>query len=139
MNQNKNQKILYSSTPIIYMVMKCLNFFQEADSNVLEVDLEHPKELRELNNDYLLAPNKIEIKKEVLLDYQLNIGDIYNIPTGNVKKLVRNFFDNEKYVIRYKNLKLYLRHHILEFNQSQPPKKYIELNTQEKIDAEKKW
>ena len=45
MNQNKNQKILYSSTPIICMVMKCLNFFQEVDSDVLEVDLEHPKEL----------------------------------------------------------------------------------------------
>ena len=45
MNQNKNQKILHSSTPIIYMVMKCLNFFQEADSNVLEFGLEHPKEL----------------------------------------------------------------------------------------------
>ena len=61
----------------------------------------------------------------MLLDYQLNIGDLYNIPIGNVKKLVRNFFDNEKYVIRYKNLKFYLRHHILEFNQSQPPKNIL--------------
>ena len=33
----------------------------------------------------------------------------YNIPTGNVKKLVPNFFDNEKYVIYYENLKLYLK------------------------------
>ena len=29
----------------------------------LEVDLEYPKELQELHNDYLLAPDKIEIKR----------------------------------------------------------------------------
>ena len=33
---------------------------------VLEVDLEYPKELRELQNDYPLAPDKIEIKREML-------------------------------------------------------------------------
>ena len=32
----------------------------------LEVDLEYPKELRELRNDYPLAPEKIEIKREIL-------------------------------------------------------------------------
>ena len=32
---------------------------------VLEIDLEYPKELHELHNDYLLAPNKIEIKKSI--------------------------------------------------------------------------
>ena len=35
----------------------------------LEVDLEHPKELRELHNDYSLAPEKIKIKREMLSDY----------------------------------------------------------------------
>ena len=29
---------------------------------VLEVDIEYPKELPELHNDYPLAPDKIEIK-----------------------------------------------------------------------------
>ena len=74
-----------------------------------EVDLEYPKELRELHNDYPLAPDKIEIKRELLSDYQLKIADRYNIPIGNVKKLVPNFFDKEKYVIHYENLQLYLR------------------------------
>ena len=60
---------------------------------VLKVDLEYPKELRELHNDYPLAPDKIGIKKEMLPDYQLKIADLYNIPIGNVKKLVPNFFD----------------------------------------------
>ena len=36
---------------------------------VLEVDLEYPKELRELHNDYLLAPDKIKIKREMLLKF----------------------------------------------------------------------
>ena len=35
---------------------------------VLEVDLEYPKELRELRNDYPLARDKIEIKREMLSD-----------------------------------------------------------------------
>ena len=34
---------------------------------VLKVDLEYPKELHELHNDYPLAPDKIEIKREMLL------------------------------------------------------------------------
>ena len=61
--------------------------------SVLEVDLEYPKELRELNNNYSLAPDKIEIKIEILSGYQLKIADHYNIPIGNVIKLVPNFFD----------------------------------------------
>ena len=50
---------------------------------VLEVDLKYPKELRELHSDYPLAPDKIEIEKEMLPKYQLNIADLYNIPIGN--------------------------------------------------------
>ena len=36
---------------------------------VLEVDLEYSKELRELHNDYPLAPDKIKIKREMLSNY----------------------------------------------------------------------
>ena len=64
---------------------------------VLEVDLEYPKELRVLHDDYPLAPDKIEIKREMLSEYQLKIADLCNIPIGNVKILVHNFFDKEKY------------------------------------------
>ena len=70
---------------------------------VLEVDLEYPKELRELHNNYPLAPDKIEYKREMLSDYQLEITDLYNIPIGNIKKLVPNFFDKENNVIHYEN------------------------------------
>ena len=54
---------------------------------VLEVDLEYPKEVHELHNDYPLAPNKIEIKREMLSEYQLKIADLHNVPIGNVKKI----------------------------------------------------
>ena len=32
----------------------------------------------------------------MLSEYQLKIAYLYNIPIGNVKKLVLNFFDKEK-------------------------------------------
>ena len=51
---------------------------------VLLVDLEYPKELQELQNDYALAPDKIEIRAKLLFDYQLKDGDLYNILIGNV-------------------------------------------------------
>ena len=55
------------------------------------------------------------------------IADLHNIPIGNVKKVVPNFFDKENYVLHYEHLQLYLRlglklkkiHRVLECNQSQ--------------------
>ena len=41
----------------------------------LKVDLEYPKKLRELHNDYPLGPDKTEIRREILYDYQLKIAD----------------------------------------------------------------
>ena len=45
----------------------------------------------------------------MLSEYELRIANLYHIPIGNVKKLVPNFFDKERYVIHYGNLQLYLR------------------------------
>ena len=112
---------------------------------VLEIDLEYPKELRELHNDYPLAPDKIVIEKEILSDYQLKIADLYNIVISNVKKLMPKCFDTEKYVIHNENFQLYLRltlklkkkYRMLEFNQSQLLNQYVEFKTQERIEAEK--
>ena len=53
---------------------------------------------------------KTEIKREIILfHYQLKIADLYDISVANVKKLVSNVFDKEKYVIHYENLQLCLR------------------------------
>ena len=40
---------------------------------VLEANLEYPKELRKLNSDYPLAPDKIEMKWEMLCEYRLKM------------------------------------------------------------------
>ena len=81
----------------------------------------------------------------MLSEYQLKVPDLYNILIGNVKKLLRNFFDKEKYVIHYENLQLYLRlkiklkkNRVLEFIQSPWLKTYNELNTQKRIETERK-
>ena len=50
---------------------------------VLEVDLEYPTELRELQNNYPLATDKIRIKREVLSDYLLKIANLYSIPIAD--------------------------------------------------------
>ena len=44
----------------------------------------------------------------MLSNYPLKIKDLYNISIDKVKKLVHNYFDEEKYVHHYKILKLYL-------------------------------
>ena len=59
--------------------------------SVLKVDLDYPKEFRELYKDCYLDPDKIEIKRDLLSTYQTKIADFDNIPIGNVKKLVPNF------------------------------------------------
>ena len=41
---------------------------------ILEIDLEYHEELRELHNDYLLAPDKVDIQREMLSNYQLKIA-----------------------------------------------------------------
>ena len=75
----------------------------------LEADIENPKELCKLRNDYPLALDKTEIKEEMLSEYLVFIADFRNISIGNVKKLLANFLDKEKYVLQHENSQLYLR------------------------------
>ena len=110
MTQNKNQSILSLDVKNIYShaMSKFLpiNGFKWIDpkefdlkkyasnsckGSRLDVDFENPKELRESNNDYHLAPDKLKIKREMLSEYQLKIDDLYSIPYGNIKKLVPIF------------------------------------------------
>ena len=86
-------------------------------SCILEVDLEYPKELHDLHNDYPLAPEQIKVNK--------------------VEKLIPNLWNKKKYVIHYENLKQYLKlglkltriHRGIKFKESEWLKKYIALNT----------
>ena len=74
----------------------------------LKADLDYPKELCKLHSNYPLAPDKIEIKREMLSIYQLKIADLYNVLICNVKKLVLNFFDKESMFLIIKTLKVCL-------------------------------
>jgi len=86
---------------------------------ILEVDLEYPKELHGLHNDYPLAPESI-------------------IPQGSkVSKLIPNLNNKTKYVVHHVNLKQYESlglkitkiHRGISFEEEAWMKKYIDLNT----------
>ena len=52
---------------------------------ILELDLEYPKDLHHLHNDYPLAPERLKI--------------------GGVEKLIPNLWDKERYVVHHETLK----------------------------------
>ena len=95
----------------------------ETYSCIVAVDLEYPKELHDLHNDYPLAPEQIEVNK--------------------VEKLIPNLRDKEKYVLHYKNLKQYLDlgleltciHRGIKFEESEWLKPYIDMNTKLRTKA----
>ena len=46
---------------------------------ILEVDLEYPKELHELHNDYSLAPEKLVVTNDMFSKYCKEIADKHDI------------------------------------------------------------
>ena len=84
---------------------------------ILQVDLEYPKELHNVHNDYPLAPESLLINK--------------------IYKLTPNLYNKTKYILHLKNLQLYLSlglkltkiHKVLAFDQKDWMRPYIDLNT----------
>ena len=99
----------------------------ELHSCILEVDLEYPKNLHDLHNDYPLAPEQIVVNK--------------------VSKLIPNLGDKKKYVLHYENLKQYLKlglklthiHNGIKFKESPWLEKYISLNTKLRTEAKNEF
>ena len=108
-----------------------------------EVDHEYPDKLHALHNDYLLAPEKRAISYDMLSDYCKKIADKYKIKVGDVKKLTPNLGNKTNYVLHYRDLQLYLFlamkltkiHKMLKFKQSDWMKKYIDFNTEKRMNA----
>ena len=99
----------------------------ELHSCILEVDLEYPKNLHDLHNDYPLAPEQIMVNK--------------------TSKLIPNLGDKKKYILHYENLKQYLRlglklthiHRGIKFKESPWLEKYISLNTKLRTEAKNEF
>ena len=110
---------------------------------IYEVDLEYPKELHDLHNDYPLAPEKIFVIDDMLSPYCRELKDEFNISTGKVKKLISNLYDKEKYVVYENTLHLYIElglivkkvHRVLEFSEKPFLKEYIDFNTDKRKNA----
>ena len=115
----------------------------KADSKeglILKVDLEYPKELHDLHNDYPIAPEKVKVSNDMLSAYCKKIAEKYKISIGLVEKLIPTLCDKEKYVVHYCNLQLYLDlslklnkiHRVLRFDQSPWLKSDIDFNTKKR-------
>ena len=52
----------------------------------LEVDLEYPDDLHEMDNDYPLAPEKLAVSSNILSKYCKKIADKYEMKVVDVKK-----------------------------------------------------
>ena len=110
---------------------------------ILEVDLEYPRELHDLHNDYPVAPEKAKVSKNMLSGYCKKIAEKYNISISQVNKLIPTLKSKEKYVLHYRNLQLYLDlglkikkvHQVLEFDQSPWLKQYIDFKTEKRKHA----
>ena len=110
---------------------------------ILEVDLEYPNHIHDLHNDYPLAPERLTVTNDMLSPYSKEILRDLNFSLGKTPKLVPNLRDKTKYVVHFRNLKLYMRlgmklthiHRILIFKQSPWLKPYIDFNTDKRKQA----
>ena len=124
-----------------------INYDNGRTGFILEVDLEYPKELHELHNDYPLAPEVMNVKANMLSEKQV---EIYKLINGSkepkdekTNKLILNLNDKNKYVVHIRTLQFYLKHGLklkkvhraIKFEQKEILKPYIEFNTEKRKNA----
>lgn len=80
----------------------------KAKGCISEVDLEYPEYMYNFHNDYPLALVKIEIKESMLSDY-CKTNTNKHISIDKIRKVVSNFGNENKFVLHYQNLQLYLQ------------------------------
>lgn len=110
---------------------------------LLEVDLEYLEHLHDIHNDYPLAPETIAVPEEWLSDYQHTLVNELGGKYTECSKLVPNLQKKERYIIHYRNLKLYhslgMRvskvHRAIKFRQEAWMAPYIQLNTELRTQA----
>jgi len=107
---------------------------------IIECDLQYPAHLHDAHSDYPLAPEHINITKEMLSPFaQSFVPDNWK-PTS---KLSPNLMDKTKYTCHYRNLQMYVEHglivgkihRILSFHQSPWLKPWIDYCTMQRMLA----
>ena len=96
---------------------------------------EYTHEFHDLDKDYVLAPERLQIEENLLSNYQHHLLQERGFSKPPLK-LVRNLRSKTNYINHYRNLKLYLElvlrltnvHHVLLFDQSTWLKNYINFN-----------
>ena len=106
------------------------------DGYIFDVDLSYPHHLHDSHDDYPLAPESLEIGRDVYSPAQRALFP----DTALQRKLTPNWRDKVTYVVHYRNLKLFLQlclvvtkiHRVLTFKQSSWLKTYIDFNTRQR-------
>ena len=75
------------------------------DGYIYEVDLHYPTRLHNKHDDYPLAPESIVIDRSMYSPTQSTVFP----ESAPQKKLTPNLLDRKRYLVHYKNLKLYVK------------------------------
>jgi hypothetical protein len=106
---------------------------------IVECDFEYPVCLHDAHNDYSLAAENLVVTEEMLSPFCKSFGQKH----VECKKSIPNLRNKTKYVMRYRNLKLYTSlglkvtqvHRVLAFEQEAWMKPYIDFNTQKRQES----
>ena len=114
---------------------------------VLEVDLDYPDALHNMNKDFPLAPTKEKIDRNMLSEYQMDLLDQACNRRVTTPKLVQTLFTTKIYTVHYITLKLYVDlglkvtkvHRVLQFKQEKWLEPYISLKTRMRSQSKNKF
>lgn len=117
---------------------------------LVEASLAYPHELHESHNCLPLAPEKRHVGDDELSPYARELWRRLHGEHGKrpkTEKLVTTLLDKERYVLHYRNLKLYLSlgmevkkiHRVLSFHQEAYLRPYIDFNTEKRARAKSEF
>ena len=111
---------------------------------VFEVDLEYPKDLHDKHNLYPLAPERMNVSKDMLSPYLTQLLNAYDMKhDSKIEKLIPNLYNKKKYIVHYRTLQLYIElglkvtkvHRAISFDEEAWVKPYVDFNMQKRKEA----